>query len=675
VTIVKPLLPYAAIFLLALGLRLYAIGEQSLWYDEGLTVALIGRAPADIVRAAAVDVHPPLYYLLLKGWAALFGTSEAAVRSLSAVCGALAALFTAMLGQRWFGARAGGLAGLAAAVSPLGVYYGQEARMYALAALLAVVLWLALDLWLVQASRRWLAFYALAALAGLLTHYFFVTIVAASGALGLLALVFGHDTRPDHALSRSGAVLRWVALHVALAAAYLPLVWSSRGSLAGWSATRETPGPALIAVDALRALALGPVAPLATMQWLPLFVLLLLAVGLWPAPVRPWQRAMALTWLLLPVAALAALSLNQPYYKPRFLLPVLPAFHLLLGAGVVGLAARVFPRNHADTQARSQQRPSCLGVFVSSCAVALLLAAAQPLLHTYFDPAARRDDYRGVARAIEAGARPGDALLLVGAGQAEPLGYYLHTPLALFPLPRARPLDPSATERELEQLAREHPRVYVVSYVPEASDPQRVIRGWLDQNAFRATSRWYGAVELAIYELGDLDAQAQLVDTQFGEGLTLLDARTGPLTLHPGDALRAELRWRADAQLEPLLVFAHLLDAQGQLVAQFDGPPATTGSETWAVGQEQQGRFAILVPPDAAPGTYTLVLGVYTPNGSRLTTASGGETVTVTQVVVLPERVQGRACPPLRCRAEGSREGLPSRKMPSGGFKGGLALP
>jgi uncharacterized membrane protein len=609
------------------------IGEQSLWYDEGLTVALIERTPAEIVRAAAVDVHPPLYYLLLKGWASFFGTSETAVRSLSAICGALAALFTAVLGRRWFGASVGGLAGMAAAVSPLGVYYGQEARMYALSALLAVLLWLALDVWLARPRRRWLALYGLLALAGLLTHYFFVAVVAAAGVLGLAVRWFRRDTCFGSGAARTGDVLRWVALHAALAAAYLPLIWGSRSSLTGWSASRETPGPALIAIDALRALALGPVAPLDMMQWLPLFIVLLFAAGLWPVPVRPWQRAMAFSWLLLPLLALMLLSLNQPYYKPRFLLPALPAFHLLLGAGAVGLGARLRAPGHTEPKIETQHRSSWLRVFVPSCAVALLLAAAQPLLHTYFDPRARRDDYRGVARAIEAAARPGDAVVLLGAGQAEPLGYYLHTPLVLFPLPRTRPLDPVATERELEQLARAHPRVFVVSYVPEASDPQRVIGSWLEQNAFRATSRWYGGVELAVYELGELRAQPQPFDARFGEGLMLLDARVDPRTLAPGDAVRVELRWRADAQLGPLLMFAHLLDHQGQLVAQFDGPLAATGSETWVVGQ-QQGRFAVLVPPETAPEAYTLVLGVYALDGARLATAAGEETVILADIVV-----------------------------------------
>lgn len=641
----------AAVLLLALGLRLYAIERQSLWYDEGLTVALVQRAPGEIMRAAAADVHPPLFYLALHGWVRLFGAGEGAVRSFSAVCGALAAALTAVLGRRWFGAAAGALAGLAAAVSPLGVYYGQEARMYALAALLAACAWLALDLWREARRTRWLALYGLAALAALLTHYFTVTVVAAAGAVGLAWLLARRPPRPR-------ALAAWLLLHAALAAAYLPLAWGSRGALAGWSYAKEAAGPPVVAVDALRALALGPVAPLAAMQWLGLFVALLAGLALWPAPVRPWQRLMAGAWLLAPLAALALLSFGQAYYKPRFLLPALPAFHILLGAGAVALAARIAPRRHEDTETGGLDEPpahvlgprrrtipllarTCVPWRLGGLGLLLLLAAGEPLAHTYFDPGAWRDDYRGLAGTIAATARPGDAVLLVGPGQRDVLDYYLRAPLARYGLPRAGPPDPAAVERELEAIARRHRRLYGVFYVPNQADPGGVVADWLRRSAFRASSRWYGGVELAVYELGELDAPETPLDARFGAGVRLLGARVGPAELRPGDAVRLEARWLAEAPLSPLLVFAHLLDERGQIVAQYDGPPAPVGSETWAPGVEQRGRMAVLLPPDAAPGAYRLVAGLYEPaGGARLRLPDGRDSVQLATIHVAGSRTE-----------------------------------
>src|SRR5438876_10922827 len=73
----KNSLPLAlcAIILLGAGLRVYALDYQSLWADE--IFLLITTDPAltfgqywDRVLA---DTHPPLYYLVLRLWSALFG--------------------------------------------------------------------------------------------------------------------------------------------------------------------------------------------------------------------------------------------------------------------------------------------------------------------------------------------------------------------------------------------------------------------------------------------------------------------------------------------------------------------------------------------------------------------------------------------------------------------------
>jgi mannosyltransferase len=53
---------------LALALRLFRIDAQSLWYDEGISAHQLTRSFPEILRAAALDTHPPLYYWTLKAW-------------------------------------------------------------------------------------------------------------------------------------------------------------------------------------------------------------------------------------------------------------------------------------------------------------------------------------------------------------------------------------------------------------------------------------------------------------------------------------------------------------------------------------------------------------------------------------------------------------------------------
>ncbi|MCB0226450.1 MAG: hypothetical protein KDI02_22345, partial [Anaerolineae bacterium] len=58
------------------ALRLYRLGEQSLWYDETVSAFLAGQSIPALIAHTARDIHPPGYYLLLHGWATLAGNSE-----------------------------------------------------------------------------------------------------------------------------------------------------------------------------------------------------------------------------------------------------------------------------------------------------------------------------------------------------------------------------------------------------------------------------------------------------------------------------------------------------------------------------------------------------------------------------------------------------------------------
>src|SRR5437773_12537181 len=122
--------PLASVAALATTLRWFRIDSQSLWYDEGISAHQLTRSFPEIVRAAALDTHPPLYYATLKAWSELAGSSELALRSLSAVWGLLAVVLTWLIGRRLFGPLVATLAAGLLAVAPLAVYYSQEVRMY-----------------------------------------------------------------------------------------------------------------------------------------------------------------------------------------------------------------------------------------------------------------------------------------------------------------------------------------------------------------------------------------------------------------------------------------------------------------------------------------------------------------------------------------------------------------
>lgn len=131
-------LPVATGFLiiLAIGvfLRVWNLGAQSLWLDEAHSVVQAQREWAEIwIRDARKDPNPPLYFTILKYWMLAFGTTEAAVRSFSAVCGTIAILGIFLFARSAGGATLGLAAAALAATSPWLVIYSRDARGYALA--------------------------------------------------------------------------------------------------------------------------------------------------------------------------------------------------------------------------------------------------------------------------------------------------------------------------------------------------------------------------------------------------------------------------------------------------------------------------------------------------------------------------------------------------------------
>lgn len=124
------------IILIGAFLRFYDIGAESLWLDEA---ASIREAAMSIKGMVAHSNQPPLYFLILNLWIKLFGTGEAALRSLSAIFGIISLLLMYLIGSILFTRRIGLLACFLSAISSFHIRYSQEVRGYSLLLLLALV--------------------------------------------------------------------------------------------------------------------------------------------------------------------------------------------------------------------------------------------------------------------------------------------------------------------------------------------------------------------------------------------------------------------------------------------------------------------------------------------------------------------------------------------------------
>jgi len=663
---------------LGAALRFYRIQAQSLWNDEGTTVALVSRSLAVITQSAANDIHPPLYYYLLHFWTRLFGTSELAVRSMSAALGVLLVFFTAIFGRVTQGANprtreygwVGLIAAAFAALSPLQVHYSQEARMYMLTAFLATVATLALVRVLEYLYSGWqakgrrflwaVAAYVVISILLLHCHYFAVAVIAAHNLTFLVRWLVWVRSRlregsgDEHGLTSQRhrgsfwqPVLTWLAIQAAIVLAYVPWLILAADQLRVWPAISQSQNLALLLTRSFKHLALGiPGAVQGGVTWVALAGILL--AGTWALLLRVLNgqhttaSAAVLCHYYVPIGVLYLLSLRRPMYDPKFLLLCTPALHLLMAEGILALA-------RLTTRICARVRIAVVLAFILSVAV----LSATALAAYYWDPRYARDDYRGIAQYIEAVGQPGDAILVNAPAQVETFAYYYRGTLPVHPLPSRRPLDEAETLLDLQRMAQGKGRVFAILWATDESDPQRYIEGWLDQNAYKATDSWFGNVRLVTYAV---PVQGGITDIQHPRQVDLDNQVRflGYSLLTPevkaGDIVQLTLFWEAIRPVdERYKVFTHILDAHGHLVGQRDAEPGGGANITtiWPVGTVMADNYGLPVLPAVPPGEYSIEIGMYSlTDGHRLPVIEQGQPVT-DHILLQPVRVVRSVPPPL----------------------------
>lgn len=645
---------------LATVLRVNQLGNQSLWADEGNSAAMAERSFGQIAFRTADDIHPPLYYWLLRAWVTTAGVGEAGLRSFSVLLGVLLVFIIIGLGMRLGGKLLGLVAGLIAAASPLQIYYSQEARMYMLATLLAALavygFW-----WLIQDERRsliepaaapaqltlWPApFFLLmpAWVAGLYTHYAYPVVI---GFLSALYLAWLLATRAHAAVGRR--LGRWGLLLGVVLLLYAPWLGVAIRQVGGWPTGGQPTDLWSAFQAAVQTWDVGPagrtsVALARQWQfWLPP-ALALLGLLPWRGVARrpAWLSwLLPIAWLIAPLAMMFAFGLFREAYL-KFLLIASPAYTLLLARGITGPALTLGAIGRAPAAPRPMRGGDLLGVLWCIAALSLVLGFAGIHLNRYYaDPKVTRDDYRGIAEFIIATAGPDDAILLVAPGQSEVFAYYYRGALPIFALPAQRPIDTAAAEQELHKLlARE--KVYAVYWANHEADPTDFIQSWMNNRGYKTLDQWRGNVRLVVYVMPERRPTDEILDElnlRFGADIVLKGYRGSNLTPTAGEVTQLQLIWQALNQPpRRYKVFMQLLDFHDQVIAQRDSEPVGDSRPTtsWRPGETIVDNHGVLIPPGTPPGDYRRIVGLYDlETGDRLRLPDGRDHFALPSVRVL----------------------------------------
>ncbi|MBN2149099.1 MAG: glycosyltransferase family 39 protein, partial [Anaerolineales bacterium] len=417
------LLTTVVLLLLALGLRLARLGAESAWIDEAYSIVLARHSLVDLIRGTVADQHPPLYYLLLKGWleianitglSSLFpmGESGAAqpvgaivvyARLLSVLIGVVHVGQVLALGRKLGGEWLGLGAGLLVALSPLHVYYSQEVRQYILLAALTTAA--TAELWkCLQGGGRWWLYALFAALA-LYTQYFAVFIFIAHALIlfwyGLRRAAFGSKFGGE--ITTRKLLLGWLGAMLGVGLAFLPwlriaIVQTLYHTMA-W--IDEPTAGSLRDVPLRLVLGSGVMVLPDILRWIGLAGLTcLIGWGAWQAkrqsPAVREAYGFIAAWALVPLGVIMAVAILYPVFQLKQFLIVLVPWLMLVVAAIGGLPAWAI-------RMRGKQRL----IPLSRLAYLAVFLTALPTL-AYQVVTLEKDDWRGATAYLAEQACPGD---------------------------------------------------------------------------------------------------------------------------------------------------------------------------------------------------------------------------------------------------------------------------
>jgi len=422
----KELLLLGLIIAIGSFLRIYNLGTESLWLDESISVDFSSGSIGSIIAEIAGRNNPPLYWIILHFWIKLFGTSEAAIRSISAIFGILAIFVTYLVGRELFNRRVGLIASLISAVSYFHVYYSQEARPYALLLLLSLLSFLFFTK-ILKHNKNWYypCYFISIVLLGY-THIYGLFVIASQP---LIFFMLWYKYKPQ----RWRLIITWTAAFVSL----IPLVmmlgtktanitenglWiqePSIHSIVNTIATFSgygTAGNILLLVFFILVLIALIFDSCKEDNWIISKYLTTLGKTDWKSWLLSFKELLLLAiWLWFPILVPYIISLVvTPIFVTRYTMGASSALYLLVARGIDNLS---------------------LKKFIYPTLMIITLISGYGLYNYYVNDV--KEQWREAANIVELQSQPNDVLIFCSPGVERPFNYYFKGNLKEFMIGRS----------------------------------------------------------------------------------------------------------------------------------------------------------------------------------------------------------------------------------------------
>ncbi|MFC1975308.1 phospholipid carrier-dependent glycosyltransferase [Chloroflexota bacterium] len=508
-------------------IRTANLATQSLWRDEVDAIRFSGWPWQEMATGLFRAGHNgPLFFLLLRPWRSLTGDSEFALRYPSALLGALAIPLGFVLArQLGFRRPVGLLLGLLLATSPYLVWYGQEAKMYALLLALITLAFIAylkalktltgtrLPPPLREKKQTW-GWWIIFVVATTLSYYVHILSPLILPVYGVVAWFYSAQLRQYW----RGWLISMVILtlpYIPLAIWQIPLLLKDYHSGHPFYPLREEIhlllqlySSGLIRFVPADLLALVPDNSTQLFQqgaeylrkpsWslipLILFVFLFLC-GLFLKPenerkVNAASRFILTAWTLLPPLIVYLISLRVPVFEDRYLIYIIPALYLLvaLGLKLVGQYSRWLAG-------------FCLGLILVFNLTGIWQQQRQPI----------KADFRAAAAYLSSQPHPPSTIMIQIPYLQHTLNYYYHTDYTLLEgLWTNNDKTESTVDAEMTPLTANLTDLWLLVSEEDLWDKRHLTRTWLDEHANLVNEGHFMRVDVYHYQLrpGTIERQS-----------------------------------------------------------------------------------------------------------------------------------------------------------------------
>lgn len=326
------------VIFIVVAVEIFNLTTISLWHDESFSALLIKYDFGEMIARIKMDVHPPLYYILLREWSAFLGNSLFSIRLFSVFFSVLAIISLYFLVKELFeNETLAVFSSVLFALSYFQIQYAMEARMYSLGTFLIIISSYFFSKALKTKKWNWWLLYAASISLAVYTHYFTILWILAQG-IFFLYIVFKEEGLNIGKWFKNKNFQLGMAAYILAALSFTPWLGTFIKQSAQVQQSYWIPPISIWSIpNTFAKMTGGDVVDSANASYILIILVLIIlfAVFLFSKKEQRKEKYFVLLSLFIPFLLTVILSVKRPLYVDRYFIFGFPFYLILLGETIL----------------------------------------------------------------------------------------------------------------------------------------------------------------------------------------------------------------------------------------------------------------------------------------------------------------------------------------------------